>query len=245
MKRDIRLHGLTSDHHHALVLARRIIEAAARGDVNVGLVSEARRRCDEELSPHFAIEEEELLPALARAGREDLVDRTCAEHRALRAHLAAAEAGDAGRLLEFGNLLEAHVRFEERELFTACEALVEDDVLARVAQRAPKEKGVPPEWSRLLGADRTAQLQRVVRRTGLPPEALLDLAIDLLELASSTLLTSPIHRTAVALGAARWRNVSAEARSEALRRAAQARWAKRRAAAGTESARAGGAVDDE
>jgi hypothetical protein len=28
VKRDVRLHGLTSDHHHALVLARRIREAA-------------------------------------------------------------------------------------------------------------------------------------------------------------------------------------------------------------------------
>jgi acyl-CoA reductase-like NAD-dependent aldehyde dehydrogenase len=34
----------------------------------------------------------------------------------------------------------------------------------------------------------------------------------------------------VGLGAARWRNVSPEERSELLRRAAQARWAKERAA---------------
>jgi len=31
------------------------------------------------------------------------------------------------------------VRFEERELFPACEALLPDAVLAEVARRAPKE----------------------------------------------------------------------------------------------------------
>jgi hypothetical protein len=68
-----------------------------------------------------------------------------------------------------------------------------------------------------------------MRQTGLPPEALLDLAIEMLDLASRKLSPSPIQRTAVGLGAARWRNVSPEERSETLRRAAQARWAKKRA----------------
>ena len=83
--------------------------------------------------------------------------------------------------------------------------------------------------ARLLGARRTARLRRVMRQTGLPPEALLDLAIEMLDLASKKLSPPPIQRTAVGLGAARWRNVSPEERSETLRRAAQARWAKERA----------------
>jgi hypothetical protein len=67
-----------------------------------------------------------------------------------------------------------------------------------------------------------------MRQTGLPPEVLLDLAIEILDLASRKLSPEPIHRTAVGLGAARWRNVSAEERSRLLRRAAQARWRKHR-----------------
>ncbi len=59
----------------------------------------------------------------------------------MRTYLAAAEDGDTRQLAEFGTLLRAHVRFEERELFPACEALVDGDVLTRVAQRAPKGKG--------------------------------------------------------------------------------------------------------
>jgi hypothetical protein len=67
-----------------------------------------------------------------------------------------------------------------------------------------------------------------MRQTGLPVEALLDLAIELLDLASRKLSLPPIRRTAVGLGAARWRNVGAEERSRLMRRAVQARWAKHR-----------------
>jgi len=140
MKRDTRLHGLTSDHHHALVLSRRIREVAARGRLDSALCADATRRYETELSPHFAVEEDELLPALRGGGRQDLVDRTLGEHAAIRASLAEAEAGDLRALEQFGVLLEAHVRFEEGELFPACEAIVGDEVLARVAHRAPKGK---------------------------------------------------------------------------------------------------------
>ncbi len=140
MKRDIRLHGLTSDHHHALVLALRIKDAAARGEIGASMAAEVRRRYDSELRPHFTIEEEELLPALA-SSRPDLVERTLREHAELRGHLEAAEAGEVRRLEAFGLLLNSHVRFEENELFAACESIVGDEVLARVAQRAPKPTG--------------------------------------------------------------------------------------------------------
>ncbi len=92
------------------------------------------------------------------------------------------------------------------------------------------ESELTNELTRLLGARRTVRLRRVMRQTGLPPEALLDLAIEMLDLASRKLAPPPIQRTAVGLGTARWRNVSPEERSEALRRAVQARWAKKRAA---------------
>jgi hypothetical protein len=85
------------------------------------------------------------------------------------------------------------------------------------------------EFMRLLGVRRSMRLRRIMRQTNLPPEVLIDLALELLDIASRKLSPSPIQRQAVGLGAARWRNVSPEERSKALRRAAQARWAKPRA----------------
>ena len=71
-------------------------------------------------------------------------------------------------------------------------------------------------------------LKRIMRQSGLPPEALIDLAFEILDLSSRKLAPPPVQRQAVGLGAARWRDVGPEERSEALRRAANARWAKRK-----------------
>jgi hypothetical protein len=80
-------------------------------------------------------------------------------------------------------------------------------------------------------------LRRILKQSGLPVEVVLDLALELLDIASRKLAPSPLNRQAVGLGTARWRNVSPEARSEALRKAAQARWAKPRADAREEAGR--------
>src|SRR5256885_3211867 len=95
------------------------------------------------------------------------------------------------------------------------------------------------DLARPLGARRAARLRRIMRHTGLPPEVLLDLAIELLDIASRKLSPAPIHRTAMGLGTARWRHVGAEERSEVLRRAAQARWAKYRRERTTKNRRNG------
>jgi len=88
-----------------------------------------------------------------------------------------------------------------------------------------------PEFERMFGVRRAMTLRRIVKQTSLPPEVLLDLALEILDLASRKLAPSPIERQAVGLGAARWRNVDPEERSAIARRAVQARWAKARAVA--------------
>jgi hypothetical protein len=90
------------------------------------------------------------------------------------------------------------------------------------------DTGMTAELERVLGARRAKRLARVVKHTGLPVERVLDLAIDFVDMASRKLVGTDIQRTAVGLGTARWRNVSPEARSEAMRRAVQARWKKHR-----------------
>src|SRR3954467_9149269 len=98
--------------------------------------------------------------------------------------------------------------------------------------KSPAKKTPAPtiatDLARALGVRRANRLKSIVKHTGLPAEVLMDLAIELLDIASRKLSPPPITRTAVGLGAARWRNVSPEERSELLRRAVQARWAKHR-----------------
>ena len=96
-------------------------------------------------------------------------------------------------------------------------------------QPSQKNLEIPSQLAACLGVRRSIILRRIMRQSGLPVEVILDLALEILDIASRKLAPSPVNRQAVGLGAARWRNVSPEERSEALRRAAQARWAKHRA----------------
>ena len=100
--------------------------------------------------------------------------------------------------------------------------------MSTTKKRPSASAHIPSELATILGVRRTMTLRRIMRQCGLPPEVLLDLALEMLDIASRKLSPSPIKRQAVGLGAARWRNVGPEERSEALRRAAQARWAKPR-----------------
>ena len=137
MKRDVRLRGLSSEHHNALVLARSVVEREGSWTKDDGAM--LGRRFDAELEPHFRVEDELLLPALRRAGASSLAERTAVDHAFLRSHVEAARAGDGGAARAFAERLGDHVRFEERELFPACEQLLPGEALDEVARRAPKE----------------------------------------------------------------------------------------------------------
>jgi iron-sulfur cluster repair protein YtfE (RIC family) len=144
MKRDPRLQGLSSDHHRALVTARRLARGAAEGRGGADLAREAREAYARDLAPHFAVEEEVLLPALEEAGARALAERTRREHREMRADLEAADGTEAlERVASFARRLEAHVRFEERDLFVAAERLPAG-VLDRVGARAPHPRAERP-----------------------------------------------------------------------------------------------------
>jgi hypothetical protein len=97
--------------------------------------------------------------------------------------------------------------------------------MSTLARQRPTHP-LAPALARALGARRSARLRGIVKRTGLPAEPLLDLAIEMLDLTSRKLSPPPIQRTAVGLGAARWRHVSSTVRSEVMRRVVQARWEK-------------------
>ena len=67
----------------------------------------------------------------------------------MRVLLASTRTGELDSLRRFGALLESHIRFEERELFPACEARLEPEVLNAVAARAPKKTSQgcsPNQW---------------------------------------------------------------------------------------------------
>ena len=134
MKRHPALIGLSHDHHHELVQARRLRAAAEAGPKERLAVAAAYVDLFfTETVAHFRAEEERLFPAYVQAaGETPLLRRILQEHmqlhglaRALRTHVAAGDV-PGGELLALGGLLHDHVRVEERELFPAIEAALGD-----------------------------------------------------------------------------------------------------------------------
>lgn len=134
MKRVPELRKLSDDHHQGLVLARRARQTAAGtgGHTVDDVWAEIARRFPLEFDPHFRIEEVTLAPALEAAGEGALVAKLHADHTALRA-LVEAKNGTAG-LKEFGERMEQHIRFEERELFEAAQSKLSQQQLQTIRE---------------------------------------------------------------------------------------------------------------
>ncbi|UJB31637.1 MULTISPECIES: hemerythrin domain-containing protein [Chromobacterium] len=124
MKRHPALLELSREHHHALKMARQARLAVESGDPErqTQLAAALRAWSAEALEPHFAEEEATLLPRLAQTEHAALAARALDEHRRLRALIAELAAPQATTLARFAELLQDHVRFEERELFERFQA---------------------------------------------------------------------------------------------------------------------------
>jgi hypothetical protein len=145
IKRSRQLKPLSSEHHQALLVAFQLKKGlAGHGDSAgapkdlPGLLSLARRFEDSTFATHIRAEEELLVQHL---GPDD-TRRLQGEHRELTRLLVAAREGPSAdvrhALVTFAQLLERHVRWEERELFPACEAEMGEEALALVGHELEK-----------------------------------------------------------------------------------------------------------
>lgn len=145
-KRDPSLIPLSHDHHHALVRVFEIRRAIAAGADLAPEIARTRDSYEAELRPHFAAEEETLVPALREASAlpEPEIAGLVEDHRRLEEMVAALTRG-GGDLGAFADLLERHVRSEERRIFPAYQehvapgrrAEVGSAILRRLGRGAP------------------------------------------------------------------------------------------------------------
>lgn len=140
MKRDESLRSLSRDHHKALFVAMRL----RRSDDAVAAAAEFGEFFESKGQRHFEIEEQVLLPLWARLGSADgaAAARLAAEHLSIRTRaLELAEEPTLEAVHALGEELDAHVRFEERELFPAIEADLDDAALATLARAMAAAEG--------------------------------------------------------------------------------------------------------
>jgi hemerythrin-like domain-containing protein len=138
MKRTPVLAPLSREHHHALVLAKALVNATAAdaGPIAARFVS----FLGEHERSHFALEESVLLPAVpTEETGARLVEQVLEDHAFLRyacEQLQASLATPSVALLHSaGSRLRAHVRLEERELFPLIERTIPEPELVALAER--------------------------------------------------------------------------------------------------------------
>lgn len=143
MKRVPQLRDLSEDHHHGLVLARKARMAASGedGPSESEMWAEVEAVFNRELEPHFKIEESFLGEALRAVGESQLAQRLSDEHEALRWFLTPENRRTADDLRRFGELLEQHIRFEERELFQVAQEKLSSEELGAVAKACQGRAG--------------------------------------------------------------------------------------------------------
>jgi hemerythrin-like domain-containing protein len=132
VKRAEALRPLSRDHHQALFVAQRLRRAERVDDAVEVFLGFWR----EHGYHHFRVEEEVLLPVWASLGNadDDAVARIAVEHLSIRraALEMESERPSLEQLQALGELLDAHVRFEERELFPRIEKDLSEESLRRL-----------------------------------------------------------------------------------------------------------------
>ncbi|MBI5106405.1 MAG: hemerythrin domain-containing protein [Solirubrobacterales bacterium] len=109
MRREAALQPLSRDHHVALEVALRLRrDEAGAAERFLLFWQDAGRH-------HFHVEEDLIFPVLDDGAEE--VQRAVREHAAIRRRAHQLAHGDAVDTIALGELLNEHVRFEERVLF--------------------------------------------------------------------------------------------------------------------------------
>src|SRR5581483_6173087 len=133
MLRDKSLIPLSHQHQHALALCVRIERASPipAGDV-AAWQKETAHIFQSEIQTHFAAEEQVVFPAAQKFEElQALVAELTSEHGELRDKFAAAMAESMAPqdIAALGQLLSAHIRKEERQLFERLQQLLGGDGL--------------------------------------------------------------------------------------------------------------------
>lgn len=132
IKREPSLVRFSREHHHGLLLVWKIREGLRRKIDAARIIDYASKFFSAELEPHFADEEQNLLPFLPP--EDELRVRTETEHKKLRSVIRELEAANSvdRKLNELAQLLEEHIRFEERILFNHLQSILSKEQLSKI-----------------------------------------------------------------------------------------------------------------
>lgn len=143
MKRHVQLQPLSRQHHNGLLVALLVMKGLQRNAQPPVIAGFILHNWHNELAEHFQREEEVLIPAVEGKFLDDkLTQQLLHEHRQIRAIITKIqqEAYTKEELNTFAELLEKHIRFEERMYFPLVEKLLTEEELITVGAQLHDEK---------------------------------------------------------------------------------------------------------
>jgi len=139
MQRHEALAGLSEEHHHGLVWSRRLRKLTSR-DTEQSLrevIDQFLQVWEQEINPHFRREEEILLPVFARTDMywAESIREMLRQHVLLRRDVWLIKEDPQPHIIQrIGDLLQEHIRLEEREVFPLIQQHAEEHLLARIGE---------------------------------------------------------------------------------------------------------------
>ncbi len=148
IKRDKALHILSHDHHHGLILAQLVKKGSPKyknlPETTEGKKDYSIRFYNDELIKHFEDEEKILFPVVN--GKDDeidnLIEEIITEHKKIKQLINRLDSdeGVENNLDELGNILESHIRKEERNLFMKIQEILTEDELTSVEKQLTESR---------------------------------------------------------------------------------------------------------
>jgi hemerythrin-like domain-containing protein len=142
MKRHEQLQPLSRQHHNGLLAAlllKKGIAKSAAANVMAAFIVDFWKN---DLTEHFESEEEVLIPALINTSLDkDLTEQLLKEHALIRSYIDSLKnkADDLSTIKAFTELLEKHIRFEEKIYFPEAEKLLSQEQLQKIGEQLKEE----------------------------------------------------------------------------------------------------------
>ena len=146
-KRHPSLVPLSQDHHHGLALALRLRQGS-NALLNDGWTHDRNEQAkrvkqfyEKELRRHFQAEEEVVFPEMLKhiPVSSVVIGELITQHRDMEQLIAEIERANSHvlekALVAFGELLDKHIRLEERDLFEMCQAEFPSGLLDELGRR--------------------------------------------------------------------------------------------------------------
>ncbi|KAA9038023.1 hemerythrin domain-containing protein [Ginsengibacter hankyongi] len=135
IKRSEHMLKLSKEHHSGLLFCWKIRQGLKRGVTTERIIKYTQYFWSHHLDEHFREEETILFSPL----KDELVQRAIEHHKQIKHTLGALQGSSADdakqKLAQLANLVDDHIRYEERKLFPHLEKTLSDEQLNKIGQQ--------------------------------------------------------------------------------------------------------------